>query len=811
MRRTFSLLLCALLALAPFFGAFAASDLPMPASLFSEQSLTLPDGYTSLVGMATAPDGAIYAAALSAEGGSALLKYADAGAAAEVIPLTLGENEQIASLDIAPDGKLLASFSTAMPMTAAAPEGAQAQGNAQMGTVAQSGPSFSFQGAPAGNGQTGGGNSGNSTNGGDQMGTRGGNGGGQMMFNMDSMRTTLVWLTPDGAEASRLSVDGFASQIKALTENRVAVASIQGGVSILGPDGSEVSNISAGSVAGIAASASNLFVVGDREITEYEIATGKKLRTAAFDGGYTATAAVGPDGALVIATSLGVYWLRPEDSEISLLMEVTGTYIGDPSNSVAAFARRADGSLVALMSQGGIGAMVGGGGQFMRSIRVSGVAGSANINSDSESVSILAVYTPITASVADRQTFTITALYASTRLQKAVTEFQRLHPEVRVVLQTQMSGQNDSQAAEDHIRTLNTDLLAGKGGDVLVLDGLPVEKYMGKGLLRDLTALLPELGLLPGIEKGSAAADGKVYAVPASFSFDTLWGKKDIVDQVTSLQDLPTLSLPDGQTPLRARNGNSWVELFFPASKAALSTQNSKPTFNTPEFQAFLNTLYDLYSAQGDIANDAMGMRAMRGGISMGEMLALYNGSAALCPMTVGGLMQINIVYSLAGGKDGACIALPSLDGQGRAYTPSLLIGLNTQSKHPTLGEEFLKIVYSADVQEMEQLDGLPAAAKSLDKLFADAIERSEEEGNATIGFAMMGGGGGLQMTMENPDAAAWNALRALCDTLDQPAVSDSTLMDFILAETGTFFDGKSDAATTGNAIQQRAFFYLNE
>ena len=40
---------------------------------------------------------------------------------------------------------------------------------------------------------------------------------------------------------------------------------------------------------------------------------------------------------------------------------------------------------------------------------------------------------------------------------------------------------------DDVIRTLNVEIFAGEGPDVLVLDGLPVESYIRQGILADLS------------------------------------------------------------------------------------------------------------------------------------------------------------------------------------------------------------------------------------------------------------------------------------------------------------------------------------
>ena len=53
----------------------------------------------------------------------------------------------------------------------------------------------------------------------------------------------------------------------------------------------------------------------------------------------------------------------------------------------------------------------------------------------------------------------------------------------------------------DRIRALNARILAGDGPDILVLDGLPTESYIEKGILADLNPLLGDLKeeLLPSV------------------------------------------------------------------------------------------------------------------------------------------------------------------------------------------------------------------------------------------------------------------------------------------------------------------------
>ena len=118
-----------------------------------------------------------------------------------------------------------------------------------------------------------------------------------------------------------------------------------------------------------------------------------------------------------------------------------------------------------------------------------------------------------------------------------------------------------------------------------------------------------------------------------------------------------------------------------------------------------------------------------------------------------------------------------------------------------------MRLLFSPEIQELDQREGLPTVASSLDKLTADAKELSNNRNVAM----MMYTGGGNPIEVKQPNEAMWDALRAMCDTLDQPWIDDPTLLGFIAEETAAFFEGYGTAQDAALAVQQRAAAYLNE
>lgn len=128
---------------------------------------------------------------------------------------------------------------------------------------------------------------------------------------------------------------------------------------------------------------------------------------------------------------------------------------------------------------------------------------------------------------ASEGTLRIYSLYGGYEIRQAASLFQGMHPELEVSFETGYTGE-DGVTLSDAIRTLNTELMAGEGPDLLVLDGLPADSYAGKGLLEDVTDIVE-----PSKEKYfynmiSAYNDGgKIFKLPTAFSVPVLLGDEE--------------------------------------------------------------------------------------------------------------------------------------------------------------------------------------------------------------------------------------------------------------------------------------------
>ena len=133
----------------------------------------------------------------------------------------------------------------------------------------------------------------------------------------------------------------------------------------------------------------------------------------------------------------------------------------------------------------------------------------------------------------DKPALTVYMLEDDDNVWKSVGAFNTANPEYNVKVEVGIS-EEDSVTRTDAIKNLNTELMAGEGPDIIFLDGLPIESYIEKGILADLSEpmeTLEENGETLFENVASAyEREGKKYAVPAFFSVPIVVGEKGKVN-----------------------------------------------------------------------------------------------------------------------------------------------------------------------------------------------------------------------------------------------------------------------------------------
>ncbi len=595
----------------------------------------------------------------------------------------------------------------------------------------------------------------------------------------------FIWADASGQETTRLELRYDSDYIswKALPGRRIAVRSQTGNNDLVIYDekGAEVRRESIQYIQGMLSGTDTLYVFASGAIFAIPLDANERMYSYPLSMSPSGQTAVGPDGTIYTTSDDGIYALNLAEGAAVKRMKAFGTALGDPDMDILHLYALPDGSFVIDTAALAIGVI------------------RSNLGADSN---YIAVYRPQDETTS-RTPFVITRMNESTALiQKATSAFQKAHPELDVQLRTLNNYHTGGMLTDDLIRTINTELLAGGGGDVLVLDSLPVKAIIDRGMLRDLSYLVPDLGLLPGIAEGSKHTDGKVYAIPAEFAANLLWGNKDAIADIHTFADILAVPVGQDQTRLSAYALKFQTALLIASCMRDFCDEQGQISFTSPDFIVFLELLCDINSEM-DMQSDADGFTLLNE-----EKADLENGNIALYPHQAYSFFNLDIYYTLFGKEEAGVIAMPSMHERGKAYVPGILLSIPTVAKNQALSEEFIRLVLSEEMLSYGFAVNFPTVQTSLDMVFQDALERSRDEKRNTTSI---GDVTGKIYVYHVPDEAFLAALRAVMDGLTEPLDVDTKVLGFILEQIDPLFAGEITAEEAAKAIEQRAWLYMHE
>lgn len=397
---------------------------------------------------------------------------------------------------------------------------------------------------------------------------------------------------------------------------------------------------------------------------------------------------------------------------------------------------------------------------------------------------------------------TVYSLKDHSTVRQAASQFQSEHPDVRVEVRTAV--EDGGSVTEEMIQGLNTELLSGKGADILILDGLPADSYIEKGILMDLSNLVEELessgemynNLLDGLKED----DGKIYQVPARFSFPLLLGEEKAVQAYSSLEAMKGY---EGKNPLvPTTNYGNLLRMT--------ATLRYKELFGSREGLADRGLLIR-YLETVKAIGEANGARTI---FSEEEMEEKWTSNH----VKEDGIIDSSINYDAgradssteeADGYSTLCIAaevrrlhpgtlmVPAED----LYKPSMLASVNHSTVNEELAKEFIRCLLSYDVQKEELYDGFPVNKKAMTFI----TERDKE------GFSVGSGVGDYHISAEYPSREVREEIASMADNLKVPVQIDWTVMQMVEEGARDYLDGKESVEQAADKILRTMSIYLAE
>ncbi len=405
---------------------------------------------------------------------------------------------------------------------------------------------------------------------------------------------------------------------------------------------------------------------------------------------------------------------------------------------------------------------------------------------------------------------TVYSLNDISTVRQAASQFQSEHPEVKVELRTAV--EDGEAAGEEVIQSLNTELLSKKGADVLILDGLPAESYVEKGILMDISDLVGEMkeeGIISGnFTDGFTMEDGAVYQIPSRVYVPLLLGEEEAVDAYDGLQAMadyagekPLLAAENYENLLREIACVQYPELFLEGK------------IRTPEgLHAYLETVKSLGEANGSktifTSESEMEEKWVSNNVAANGLTgSAVNFDAGQCASgleCLDGLGDLCIPAQVKKQRPGI-----EMKPVKNLYLPSGMAGINRSTQNAELAREFIRCLLSYEVQKEELYDGFPVNKKAL-----EALTEKETNGYViSVGYRGWEGSDGkdYELHAEWPPKAVRKELVEQMQKLTVPVLVDENVMKMIVEGSKDYLEDKESAGQAAEKIFRKLSVYLAE
>lgn len=421
----------------------------------------------------------------------------------------------------------------------------------------------------------------------------------------------------------------------------------------------------------------------------------------------------------------------------------------------------------------------------------------------------------------------IYSLEENESVRQAATAYKKEHTDMYVRYEVGMEGENGI-TAEDALKKLNAQILAGEGPDILILDGLPYSTYVEKGLLMDLSGLfetmVSENILFSNLVEGFAEENGAIHAVPMCVQVPLLAGDQEVIGRMEDLK-----SFADEMEKLREEkpeggllgiyDAKTLLKLFGMVSSPAWTDDAGQ--MDEAAVEEFLSQMKRIYEAElsGAIPEERAALEKedeelVQYGIDAQEnrmevcqnvlniprgyagLACGYTNSIQLCQNNVTSTMHavVGLDYRVFTGQAGA------------VFIPKALVGISAKSGQPKEAEKFVQKMFSQETQE-NMYDGFPVNRAAFEEQFT-FLEEGTDFGSMIL---QKTDGTEEEMPLYWPTEEEKQTFTEYVESLDTPVLTSSYLCELVY-ETGTrVLEGDLSAKDGTAEIVKKAAIYLAE
>lgn len=441
-------------------------------------------------------------------------------------------------------------------------------------------------------------------------------------------------------------------------------------------------------------------------------------------------------------------------------------------------------------------------------------------------------YSKDTPAVPDTE-LTVYSLMENKLIRQTAALFQKKYPDIYINLETGMTGE-DAITSTDALKTLNTEIMAGKGPDVLLLDGVSQDTYIEKGILEDLSKVLEKLGdsgeILENIKEAYTEEDGKIYCLPLRFGIPMVESKNEYLSQITDLETLAD----EVETHKDEYNGRKLPMYSAITPKLLLRTladvsssawMKEDGTLDEEAVSQFLTQVNRIYQAGKPVLEEMQEMveayeqeaqtyNRTDYSIGMGALSILSNTEL----FSIGGLYNpsdLSQLYSVEKKDDSFGHKLFS--GQGEpVFIPTSVVGISAKAQEKEAAESFVEFLFSEEGQSTSNYNtgGFPVnkAAYESEELWMGG--KKENDVLATTSSTTVNEDGTMtEVALEilQPSLDAVQEIQEFGKTLTVPARTDEIILSAVTEAGVRYLKGELELEEAAREAIQKVNLYLSE
>lgn len=418
-------------------------------------------------------------------------------------------------------------------------------------------------------------------------------------------------------------------------------------------------------------------------------------------------------------------------------------------------------------------------------------------------------------------TLCVYSLEENDSVRQAAALFSETYPEIYVRL---MEGKTEDGAVTttDALKTLNTEIMADNGPDVLILDGIPAATYMERGLLADISGIVEEAGLLKNIQDAYETEEGSIYQIPARFAMPVLFGTEENLSEITDLSSLADIV---------EANQSVYTESFYPSAACAtpqyllhMLFETSAPAWikedgqlQEEQIRAFFEDAGRIYaagkeSAQTYFQGSGFELPEVERNLRFSEKTSLADATAVYeerVLLAFGNLYSLDSFFLLTTiENEKPQITHKLLRGQEEnVFVPQITVGISAKAKEKEAAELFVEFLLGEEMQKTERSAGFPVRASVYE---SDAYWELGQEGSFEGAFGWRGYGEG-RLDLSHSSDEQLKELKEWGKTLTIPAVDNEIILTAVTEAGSRYLNGETDLDTAVREAVSQVNLYLAE